>query len=104
MAAHLWRGDLATACAAVSPAHTVRAALEALPEVEQVFLVQYDRSLDVLTVIDQKDYDAMGRIFDREQEIIEALPGIEVSFDLVIRSGRPLRQVVEPRGTLLFAR
>src|SRR5579872_3605338 len=102
MAAHAWRGDLATTGAAVSPAYAIREGLAELREIEQAFLCPQDRRIGVLVVINEKDYDAMSRIFEREREIVEALPGIDVNFELIIRNGRPLQEIVQPRGTLLF--
>lgn len=93
------------ATSVLSPAHVVRDALSALPEVEQVYIwTTGDNRITVLTVIGDRNYAAQKRIFRAEAEIIEALPGVEIGFDLVIRDGRPLRELISPRGTLLFAR
>ena len=90
---------------AVSPAHVVRDFLFALPEVEQVYIwPTADNRITVLTVIGDRDYVAQKKIFRAEAEIINALPGVEIGFDLVIREGRPFSELVSPRGTLLFAR
>jgi hypothetical protein len=93
------------ATAVMSPQHAVRDALFAVPEVEQVYIwmTGSDR-VTVLTVIGERNYAAQKRIFRAEAEIIDALPGIEIGFDVVIRDGRPLRDLISPRGTLLFAR
>lgn len=89
----------------LSPAHVVRDALSVLPEVEQVYLwTTGENRVTVLTVVENRDYASLEQIFDAEAEIINALPGIEIGFDLIIREGRPLNQLISPRGTLLFAR
>lgn len=46
----------------------------------------------------------MGKIFEVENKIINALTGTPINFDVVIRDGRPLGEIVSPRGRLLFQR
>lgn len=89
---------------AVNPATVIRDVLRELNEVEQVFVYRENDCLSVLAVMDQKNHDAMRRLFAKEAEIVAALTGMQVNFDLVLRCGRPLSEVVSPRGTLLFAR
>ncbi|HLH08945.1 MAG TPA: hypothetical protein VKW78_17020 [Terriglobales bacterium] len=97
--------DLATVCAPVTPASAIRDTLIGIPEIEQVFLEpEGERGISVLVVIDKKDYPTQRRIFEKEIEIGDSFPAMEISFSLVIRDGRPLRDVVSPRGTVLFAR
>jgi hypothetical protein len=97
---------MATAGAlAVSPVTAIRDALYAIPEIEQAFVyIDFEQSIAVLTVMADKDYDTQNRIFEAEQEIIEHLPGIKVTFKLVVRCGRPLGELVSPKGNLLFSR
>ena len=96
---------MATAVMSASPAHVVRDALFAIARVEQVFVSSStDGGISVLTVVGDRDYAVQKQIFRTEAEIIHSLPGIEVGFELVIRDGRPLDQLISPRGTLLFAR
>ena len=93
------------ATAVMTPAHVVKDALSALPEVEQVYIwATGSNRVTVLTVIGERNYAAQKQIFRAEGDIIDALPGIEIGFDLVIRDGRPLHELISPRGTLLFAR
>jgi hypothetical protein len=90
---------------ATNPASVVRDVFVDAPAIEQVFLSNDgDRGLAALIVINEKDYDVLRRIFDLETEIINALPGTPINFDVVIRDGRPLGDVVNPRGRLLFQR
>ena len=104
MATHRWRSDLATAVS-ISPMNVIRDAFSPLTEIEQVFVFKEgDARLSVLIVVNEKDYDAQKRIFEREADIIDALAGIQISFDVIIRDNRPLRQIITPRGNLLFAR
>jgi hypothetical protein len=104
LATRAWRNELATTLPAVSPVSVIRDALSDVPEVEQVFVEVVERSIAVLAVMAEKDYEAQHRLFAVEQEIIESLPGIRVTFKLVVRCGRPLRELVSPKGSLLFAR
>lgn len=98
-------GAVATTAASASPAHIVREYLSARPEVEEVFISEMSNNrIHIVTVIGEKNYDVQKRIFDAEAEIIAALPGIEVGFELVIREGRPVHQLLSRRGMLLFAR
>jgi hypothetical protein len=76
-----------------------------VPEIEQVFLSQNgEGGLSALIVINKKNYAVLNRIFKSESDIIKAIPGTSVNFDVVIRDGRPLGDVARPRGKLLFQR
>lgn len=91
--------------AAVTPASVVRDEFRDIPEIEQVYLANAgDSGMTALIIIDKKDYTAMQRIFGKEARIIEALPGIAINFDLIIRDGRSVGDLISPRGTLLFQR
>lgn len=88
-----------------NPASIVRDVFVDVPAIEQVFLSNDgDRGLAALVVIDAKDFAVLRRIFECEITIINALPGNPINFDVVIRDGRPLGDVVSPRGRLLFQR
>jgi hypothetical protein len=90
---------------AVSPVTAIRDALYEVPEIEQAFVyLDGEQSIAVLTVMAEKDYEAQDRIFDAEKEIIESLPGIKVTFKTVVRCGRPLGELVSPKGNQLFSR
>ena len=100
-----WRAaNLATVVAA-NPASVVRNVFLDVAEIEQVFLSNDgDRGFVVLLVMNSKDYSVLHRIFDLETKIIDSLPGTPINFDVVIRDGRPLGDVVSPRGRMLFQR
>jgi hypothetical protein len=90
---------------AADPASVVRNAFLHVVEIEQVYLSNDgDCGIVALIVIDVKDYPVLRRIFDLETSIINSLPGTPINFDVVIRDGRPLGDVVSPRGRLLFQR
>jgi hypothetical protein len=94
---------LATLAIASNPASAVRDGFREVPEVEQVYLAYAgDRAVTVLIVIDKKDYAVMRRIFEVESGIIEALPGISINFDVIVREGRPVGDLVSPRGNPLI--
>jgi len=83
----------------------VRGVFADIKAVEQVYLSDDgDRGLMALVVIDDKDYEVLRRVFESEAVIINALPGTTINFDVVIRTGRPLGDVLTPRGRLLFQR
>jgi hypothetical protein len=90
---------------ATTPASVVRDVFADIKEVEQVYLSDDgDRGHMALVVVNDKDYAVLRRIFECETIIIDALPGTTINFDVVIRTGRPLGDVLTPRGRLLFQR
>lgn len=96
---------MAATYVATNPASVVREGFEDVSAIEEVFLSNDgDRGLAALIVIDKKDYAVMGKIFEVENKIINALTGTPINFDVVIRDGRPLGEIVSPRGRLLFQR
>jgi hypothetical protein len=100
-----WRLDKLATYAIANPASVVRDVFVDVAEVEQVFLSNDgDRGIAALIVIGEKNYDVLQHIFDLESNIIKALPGTPINFDVVIRDGRPLGEIVNPRGRLLFQR
>lgn len=89
---------------AANPASVVRDFFYNVAEIEQLFLSNDgDRGFVALIVIEKKDYSVLNRIFEIESEIIKALPGTPINFDVVIRED-PLGNVVSPRGRVLFQR
>lgn len=96
---------MAATYVASNPASVVREGFEDISAIEEVFLSNDgDRGLAALIVIDKKDYAVMSQIFEVENNIINALTGTPINFDVVIRDGRPLGEIVSPRGRLLFQR
>jgi len=96
---------VAAGALAVSPITAIRDALYEIPEIEQAFVyVDGERSFALLTVMADKNDEAETRIYDAEREIIESLPGFRVTFKLVVRCGRPLGELISPKGNLLFSR
>src|SRR6266568_2276601 len=80
MATRAWRTELASTYASVNPATMMRDVLHEIPEVEQVFVLRdRDSEMSVLIVMDEKKHDAMRRLFAKEAEIVNALPGLQVS-------------------------
>jgi len=88
-----------------NPASIIHDVFSDVAEIEQVFLSENGESgISALVVIGDKNYDALRHIFDLETTIIKALSGVKVNFDVVIRDGRSLGDVVSPRGRLLYQR
>lgn len=103
--AYYGRKDISTGILRANPASVVRDVFSGVAEIEQVFLSNDgDRGIATLIVIGEKNYDVLQHIFDLESNIIKALPGTPINFDVVIRDGRPLGEIVNPRGRLLFQR
>ena len=96
--------SLANLVTPASPATVIRDVFYEIPEIEQVYWSGDERGISAVIVVDRKDYAALNRIFENETRIIKAIPGTPVNFDVVIRDGRPLGDVVNPRGRLLFQR
>ena len=100
-----WRIDNLATYSVSNPASIVRDVFADVAEIEQVFLSNDgDRGLAALIVVAEKNYDVLHHIFDLEHSVIKALAGTPINFDVVIRDGRPLGEVVNPRGRLLFQR
>lgn len=100
-----WSADNLATFVAANPASVVRDYFFKVAEIEQVYLSNDgDRGIVVLIVIDTKNYDLLRHIFELEAKIIESLPGSPINFDVVIREGRPLGNIVSPRGRMLFQR
>ena len=100
-----WRADNLATFIAANPASVVREHFLKIAQIEQVYLSNDgDRGLVALIVVDTKDYTLLRNIFELEAKIIEALPGTPINFDVVIREGRPLGNVINPRGRMLFQR
>lgn len=89
---------------AVNEFHMVKDELFAIPEVERVFVNSVQSSLEVTVIIPDSNPAVLDRVVSVESDLINAFPWLEVDFDIVFRCGRPLNEVVSPRGTLLFAR
>jgi hypothetical protein len=98
-----WRTVLA-ALATIGPSALVREVFHPLPAVEQVFVETVGNGVNITTITDQKDAAVLQQIFDAEARIIDALPDLQLSFDVILRLGRPLRELIAPKGTSLFSR
>ncbi len=91
--------------ALTSPANVIRDTFRNVAEIEQVYLAtDGEDGIFAMIVVDAKDYPTLRRIIDLETSIINTLPGTPIEFDIVIREGRPLGDIVSPRGRLLFQR
>lgn len=78
--------------------------LASVQQIEQVFVQTGASSWSVLLIVDKYDAKAEKKIIEVEGELIDAFPWLDVDFDVVYRDGRPLADVVSPKGFQLFAR
>lgn len=92
------------AIATIGPSALTRDLLHPLAVVEQVFIEQVGNKLNITAVMNEKDPAAMDRLFKAEAEIIDAFPDLQLSFDVILRLDRPLRELIVPKGTSLFSR
>ena len=78
--------------------------LRKIHEVERVYVQGREGSLSFLIVVPDKNLAVQDRVYAVESEVIDAFPHSDIDFDVVFRCGRPLEDIVSPKGTLLFAR
>jgi hypothetical protein len=72
--------------------------LTMVPEVECVFVEQEaDSSFAVYTVVNERDLDVRSKIYDREMEILESNPGINIEFNILSRRNRPLESIIRSK-------
>jgi len=88
--------------AGVSELHILRDDLVGVPEVKQVFVKSDRQSLSVLIILDEYDRKAERKIVKIEADLIDAYPWLDIDFDVVYLSGRPLADVVSPKGFQLL--
>lgn len=77
-----------------------------VPEVESVFvdLVQKQKTVRVLTVINERSADVRAKIYAREQSIMDEFPALDFSFRILTRMNRDLHEMMEPVGTISYRR
>jgi hypothetical protein len=79
--------------------------LRKIGEVERVYVQGREGSaLSFLIVVPDKNMSVQERVFEVESEIIDAFPHSEIDFDVIFRCGRPLENIISPKGSLLFSR
>ena len=92
------------ATATLSPSAFARDIFHQIPAVEQVFVDARGTCVDIVTVLDQNDPGDLKKLFAAEAQIIDSLPDFQLSFDVILRMGRPLGEIISPKGNLLFSR
>lgn len=90
--------------AAVNELQILRDDLLGVPQVRQVFAQADSKHLAALIVLDEYDRVAEKKILKIEADLIDAFPWFDVDFDVVYLGGRPVAEVVSPKGFQLFAR
>jgi hypothetical protein len=80
--------------------------LSLVREVESVFveLVQKQRTVRVISVINERNPGVRARIYAREQAIIDSFPMLDFDFRVISRANRPLSEVVDQLGTPAYRR
>jgi hypothetical protein len=95
---------MALARATRSEMQVLHEELLAVPEIQQVFVRNTKASLDVLIALQHHDVALERKLAEIQGELTDALPGLNIDFDIVMLQGRPLSDVVTPKGFQLFAR
>lgn len=65
--------------------------LQALPEIERVYVVRgYGEGVRVLTVVDEEEDAVYERIYEKELQISDNLPSVLFDFSIIARRGQPI--------------
>lgn len=78
--------------------------LFSVTEIQQVFVRNTKTSLDVLIALQHHDVALERRLAEIQGQLTDAFPWLNIDFDIVMLQGRPLSDVVTPKGFQLFAR
>lgn len=82
-----------------------RIELSLVPEVERVFIDREgDGEFRVISVVNKRDAEVRDRVYDREEAIMQAYPGLNFDFHVIARMGRKLEDVITKAGKLTFER
>jgi hypothetical protein len=76
--------------------------LAQIPQVKQVFVKSDRQSSCVLIILDDYDRRAERKIVEVEASFVDAYPWLDIDFDVVYLRGRPLADVVSPKGFQLL--
>ncbi len=89
-----------------NPEAVIGLELSSVPEIELVFvdLVQKQKTVRVISVINERNADVRARIYAQEQSIMNEFPALDFSFRILTRMNRNLGEMVEPVGKLAYRR
>lgn len=73
-------------------------------EIESVFLDDRNHAFLATIIVPVKDYSVENRIYDLQLELMDRFAGCLFDFDIVVRSGRKITDIVTPSGQLIFHR
>jgi hypothetical protein len=81
-------------------------AFSLIPDVEAVFvdLVQKQKTVRVLTVVNERNAEVRAKIYAREQTIMDEFPALDFSFRILTRMDRDLYEMMEPVGIISYRR
>src|SRR5215813_7075142 len=78
--------------------------LKSIPQIQRLYVNVKLDSVSVLAIVPKKDFAVEHAIYERQLEIIDALPGFKFNLRVISLRGRELGDVVTPIGTLVFHR
>ncbi len=80
--------------------------LSIVPEVERVFVdrAANGKELRVMVIVNERDPALRSKVYEREQEIIDAHPQLDFDFCVHARMNRNLKDVVDGIGKLAYKR
>lgn len=82
-----------------------RIELSLVPEIERVlFEKEGNNEFRVISVVNKRDADIREKIYAREEEIMEAFPGLNFDFHVLARMDRKMEDVVSKAGKVIFER
>src|SRR5215467_9795305 len=84
--------------------NTISSTLETVPQIQRLYVKEEPGSVSVLAVVSEKDFSVERAIYERQLEIIDALPGFKFILRVISLRGRNLPDVVTSLGTPTFQR
>lgn len=84
--------------------HMVKDEMSAIPEVESAYIESDRQSLDITVIVADNNPTVLDKIIAVETSLTNTFPWLDIDVDIVFRCGRPLNELLSPKGSLLFAR
>jgi hypothetical protein len=81
--------------------------LSRVPEIENVFLEcdqENGKAYRVVTIINARDPNIRAKVYEKEQAVMDAFPGVDFSFRVIARANRNLSEVIDGVGRLVYHR
>jgi hypothetical protein len=98
-------GSSLSGCPIFSVETFARMELSLIPEVERIY---FDREADnefrIISVVNKRDAGIRDKVYAREEEIMNAYPGLNFDFHVMARMDRKIEDVITKAGKVIFER